>query len=164
MRIFFFFSSERTFTPTNVRILLDWENRLAINSYQAAEKVVTQFGSGENQQMPAPRTGGLYNCREPRTDARRKTGGLYKINCHEQGRFCRGRSGFIGPGTGPPSVWKIEPSTTTIRESPVRPKSPNRLYKGLQQCAFAVKIFDSTESIIEDAHGSSSRFAAPIPF
>jgi hypothetical protein len=91
-----------------------------------------------------------------------KTGGLYKINCHEHGRLCRGRSGFIGPGTGPLSVWNIGPSTTTIRELPVRPKLPNRLYKGLRPCAFAERIFDSTQSIIEDADGSSSRFAASL--
>jgi len=40
VRIFFFFSSEWTFTPTNVQKLLDWGELLAANSKLAAEKVV----------------------------------------------------------------------------------------------------------------------------
>jgi hypothetical protein len=60
------------------------------------------------------------------------------------------------------SSWNIKPSTNTIRELPVRYKSPNRLYKDLQPCNFAERISDSTRSTIEDADGSSSRFAASL--
>ncbi len=46
---------------------------------------VTQFGSGENEQLPAPRTGGLY-----------------KTNRQQRGRFCSGLSVLLfrgGDGT-----------------------------------------------------------------
>src|SRR3979490_1824288 len=39
------------------------------------ERAVTQFGSGANAQLPAP-----------------SAGGLYKTNCNQRGRFCRGLS------------------------------------------------------------------------
>src|SRR6266481_5466109 len=39
------------------------------------ERVVTQFGSGTNAQLPAP-----------------SAGGLYKTNCTKRGRFCGGLS------------------------------------------------------------------------
>jgi hypothetical protein len=60
------------------------------------------------------------------------------------------------------SSWNVEPSTSTILELPVQPNSPNRLYKDLQPCNFAERISDSTRSTIEDADGSSSRFAASL--
>src|SRR6266576_912078 len=39
------------------------------------ERAVTQFGSGADAQLPAP-----------------SAGGLYKTNCNQRGRFCRGLS------------------------------------------------------------------------
>ena len=43
--------------------------------HACATWVVTQFAHGENERLPAQRTGGLY-----------------KINCHQQGWSCRGLS------------------------------------------------------------------------
>ena len=44
------------------------------------DMIVSEFGSGDNERMPAQKAGGPYKC-------------------HKHGWFCRGRSGFIGPGT-----------------------------------------------------------------
>jgi hypothetical protein len=52
---------------------LNFKNRTIAKN--ARMRVVTQFGSEADEHLPAPRTGGLY-----------------KNNCHQQGRFCRGLS------------------------------------------------------------------------
>jgi len=54
---------------------------LGTDVYHAFSWVVIQSGAGENARLPA-----------------QKTGGLYKNNCHDLRRFCRGLSGPPSPG------------------------------------------------------------------